>query len=260
MATYTGTGEGGVERESEDDPFWDDDDGRAEDESGGGGGCGEARQPGEGTERGAQEESTEGECEDAEEVGGEEGGYSRLNWHADEHIALLWAAIAQSNFKQIQPLAELRKGTATRYLSKAKELVALRRWRCKRAPEDSFEARCKNPTTLWKMQGALRTAIVRDIVPLWTKLKKKQPSGWTKEQYVEETRVRYWREKIKLPPDSEDLPPASWTTNHWEVFMFLGAPGFDEPCLRAGLSPIGPGGKTCSRTAARKRAREDATE
>jgi hypothetical protein len=34
--------------------------------------------------------------------------------------------------------------------------------------------------------------------------------------------------------------------------MFLGAPAFYEPCLRAGSSPIGPGGKSCNRTAARK--------
>jgi hypothetical protein len=66
MATYAGTGEGGVERE--------------------------------GTEIGEKEASTEGECEDGEEGGGDEGGYSRVNNHADEHIVLFWAAIAQSIF------------------------------------------------------------------------------------------------------------------------------------------------------------------
>jgi hypothetical protein len=37
MAMYAGTGQGGMKRGSEDDPFWDNEDERAEGESGGGG-------------------------------------------------------------------------------------------------------------------------------------------------------------------------------------------------------------------------------
>mmetsp|Transcript_3543 Transcript_3543/g.9240 ORF Transcript_3543/g.9240 Transcript_3543/m.9240 type:complete len:118 (-) Transcript_3543:352-705(-) len=99
---------------------------------------------------------------------------------------------------------------------------------------------------------------MRDIVPTRHRLVKSERSLWQKEDYAREAKRSYYLKKKKLPTDSAETPPHSWTTNQWEVFVFLGAPGTDDACLRPGSLPLGAGKRPQGRAAQRKSARVEA--
>ena len=70
---------------------------------------------------------------------------------------------------------------------------------------------------------------------------------------------RYWKELN--PTKNTNAPLGEWTTDAWEAFMLLGAPGFNEPHLL----PIASGGRAGtsglpSRAATKRRAKESAQQ
>lgn len=113
---------------------------------------------------------------------------------------------------------------------------------------------------LRNVEGASHTpeGHMRDIVPTRHRLVKSERSLWQKEDYAREAKRSYYLKKKKLPTDSAETPPHSWTTNQWEVFVFLGAPGTDDACLRPGSLPLGAGKRPQGRAAQRKSARVEA--
>ena len=70
---------------------------------------------------------------------------------------------------------------------------------------------------------------------------------------------RYWRD---LNPSKEGgQPPGEWTTDAWETFLLLGAPGYNEPHLLPTMA-AGRGGTSGApnRRATKQRAREAAMD
>eukprot|EP00873_Tetraselmis_striata_P017115 jgi/Tetstr1/437379/TSEL_026063.t1 len=209
-------------------------------------------------DEGDEEDEGEGDEENVDADGSGTGKGRGPNYDASETLALLWAAIAQSEWKQIQTLGRLQKGTARRYLIKAKKVQELKLWKSRRSPEESARIRRCNPKSMWKAQAALRKDVIDQISPIWHRVTKKERSGWQTADYVTETRRQYWRMKKKLSADSSEVPPERWTTNQLEVFLFHGPPGNDEACLRPGSQPLGGNGRPQGRAAQRKKARQEA--
>eukprot|EP00873_Tetraselmis_striata_P003632 jgi/Tetstr1/423896/TSEL_014519.t1 len=73
-------------------------------------------------EEGDEEDEGEGDEENVHADGSGIGKGRGPNYDASETVALLWAAIEQSEWKQIQTLARLRKGAARRYQIEAKKV------------------------------------------------------------------------------------------------------------------------------------------
>jgi hypothetical protein len=211
----------------------------------------------EGADAAAESEhGSDGERE--HEYGNEDGAPDNRrgpNWDSTEAVALMWAGVSQDASKHGTSLSAWQNGTLNAYLPKARELARLGKWDSPRTPEESFAMRCRTPGLVWKSLHNLRSQVAHDVTPIWTKVEKTKPAGWEKYDVINETRNRYYRFRKKNTIKSPyEKPPPGWTCPQWEVFMFHGAPGTNEPCLRLGSPPLGPSSRVAKK--ALKRARE----
>lgn len=62
---------------------------------------------------------------------------------------------------------------------------------------------------------------------------------------------------MRKQADSKDKPPETWTSPEWEVFMFLGPPGHDEPAFKPHTSHAGGTSGAPQRKEVKKRKRQE---
>mmetsp|Transcript_32963 Transcript_32963/g.83197 ORF Transcript_32963/g.83197 Transcript_32963/m.83197 type:complete len:219 (+) Transcript_32963:775-1431(+) len=77
-------------------------------------------------------------------------------------------------------------------------------------------------------------------------------------EFVKEALARYWRQRTGKMQDLSAHPPEGWTCPEWEVFLFLGPPGHDDPALKPISEPGGGIGGPSQRRAVKQRKRDRA--
>ena len=169
------------------------------------------------------------------------------NYTHAECVAVAWAAISASELG-ITDMEGLYGRLRDYYLPKATELARIGGWtdalsraskKRKITPQLSFEHRRSNPAGMWNKATELRREVQMTIYPIWCAVKKKNQSGWTLEDFIRETKIRYCRMCKKLSPTDPLFGgvPSDWTTGAWEVFMRFGAVGSDEPWFKTETAP-----------------------
>eukprot|EP00873_Tetraselmis_striata_P016251 jgi/Tetstr1/436515/TSEL_025341.t1 len=187
------------------------------------------------------------------------------NWAPIEAVACVWAQLAQCDEEQIQDGQGLQEGSKAKYLSKALELKRQGRWLPKlsggRTPEQSAAIRAgpeATPESFWGKADKLKASVINHIVPIWWQVKDDQRSGWDMTEFVKEALARYWRQRTGKMQDLSAHPPEGWTCPEWEVFLFLGPPGHDDPALKPISEPGGGIGGPSQRRAVKQRKRDRA--
>ena len=112
------------------------------------------------------------------------------NYQASEAVAALWAYIAMSEYKAIQPMAEQLKRIAVEYPRKAKQLALIGKWSCSRTVEESSALRTATPQSIWNKAKKVIETIQSSITPTWHQVKAEQRSGWGAEDLIRETKLR----------------------------------------------------------------------
>ena len=112
------------------------------------------------------------------------------NYVPCEAVAAVWAYIAMSEYKAIQPMAEQLQRIALEYPRKARELFTLGKWRCPRTPEQSAALRTPGPQGIHNKAKKVLETITSTITPLWHAVKGENRSGWGVDDYIRETKLR----------------------------------------------------------------------
>ena len=113
------------------------------------------------------------------------------NYASDEVVAAVWAYIAMSEEEANQAMPTQLRRIARHYPLKARELFRLGKWRCARAPDQSGELRCANPSALMARAKKAMEIVMNQITPVWHKVKSEHHSGWGTSEFIMETKKRY---------------------------------------------------------------------
>ena len=103
---------------------------------------------------------------------------------------------------------------------------------------------------MWNKALELRREVQMHIYPVYFAVGRENQSGWTLEDFIRETRIRYYMACMKLSNDDPLFGgvPRDWTTGAWEVFLRFGAVGSDEPWFKTEAAPrtamLGASGST----------------
>ena len=112
------------------------------------------------------------------------------NYVPCEAVAAVWAYIAMSEYKAIQPMAEQLQRIALEYQRKTRQLFTLGKWRCPRTPEQSAALRTPGPQGILNKAKKVLETITSTITPLWHAVKGENRSGWGVDDYIRETKLR----------------------------------------------------------------------
>ena len=112
------------------------------------------------------------------------------NYQPSEAAAAVWAYIAMSEYKAIQPMVEQLKRIAVEYPKKAKQLALMGKWSCSRTVEESAALRTTSPQSIYGKAKKVMETIQSSITPVWHQVVAEQRSGWGTEDFVRETKIR----------------------------------------------------------------------
>jgi hypothetical protein len=87
---------------------------------------------------------------------------------------------------------------------------------------------------MWNKIFELRREVQMNIYPIYCIVRRDNQSGWTLEDFLRETKIRYYGKCKKLSCDDPLIGgvPSDWTSGAWEVFFRFGAVGSDEPWFK----------------------------
>jgi hypothetical protein len=112
------------------------------------------------------------------------------NYVPSEAVAAVWAYIAMSEYKAIQPMAEQLQRIAMEYGKKALQLSNMGKWKCSRTPEQSAALRTPAPQGIYNKAKKMMETITSSITPIWHNVKAENRSGWGNEDFIRETKLR----------------------------------------------------------------------
>jgi hypothetical protein len=169
------------------------------------------------------------------------------NYTPNECVAVAWAALAASELGTTD-MEGLYGRVRDFYLPKATELARTGGWtdalsraskKRKITPQMSFDCRRSYPQGMWNKATELRREVQMSIYPVYCAVTRENRSGWTQEDFIRETKIRYYRACKKMKPDEPLIGgvPIDWTTGAWEVFLRFGAVGSDDAWFKTETSP-----------------------